>query len=252
MKAQRPSADQSRAPGNRLCEPLAQVLQRPLGDWRQTVQGWRHSPPGRALETFVDDRVSAGVVVYPCQVLRALELTQLARTRVVIVGQDPYHGPGQAEGLAFSVPAGKPLPPSLRNMLRELHRDCGTGPTPHGHLGAWAGRGILLLNTTLTVEDGLPGSHAKRGWEALTAALIEAAARDLRPKVFMLWGTHAQGFAAGIEASGRHLVLRASHPSPLSAARGEQPFVGCGHFSSATAFLAQRNDPDGALDWSLS
>ena len=180
-------------------------------------------------------------MIYPPEPLRALALTPLHSTRVVILGQDPYHGPGQAEGLAFSVPPGVKIPPSLRNIFKELQRDLGLPPAASGHLGAWARRGVLLLNTCLTVEDGAPASHAKLGWEALTDALIQAAAQDAAPKVFMLWGAHAQAKAALIAAAGpQHLLLQANHPSPLSATRPPRPFIGCGHFSQAAAWLRVR------------
>lgn len=237
---------------NRLRGPLSMALQGPLNDWRPIVGEWQHSAAGRALEAFVDGRVAQGEIVYPDQVLRALELTPLARTRVVIVGQDPYHAAGQAEGLAFSVPRGVRPPPSLRNILRELQRDCRIAAPSNGHLGAWAAQGVLLLNATLTVEDARPGIHANHGWEALTDDIIEATIQDLRPKAFMLWGACARRLGSRIGAQGRHLVLQASHPSPLSAARGTDPFIGCGHFGEALAFLATAGDLQDPLDWSLS
>ena len=223
--------------GNALAQPLAQVLDRVPEAWLPIVERWRDSPCGRRLIETIDGRRAAGVTVYPAQVLRALELTPRQAVRVVILGQDPYHGPGQAEGLAFSVPRGQPLPPSLRNIGLELARDLGLPPLAHGHLGAWARQGVLLLNTTLTVERGCPGSHAKLGWEALTDDLIDAVAANVLPTVFMLWGAHAQAKAAKVHACGRHLVLMANHPSPLSARRGPIPFLGCGHFGLANRHL---------------
>lgn len=220
--------------------------------WQEVVEAWQASPAGRGLEAFVAQRRAAGALVYPPEPFRALTLTPLDQVRVVILGQDPYHGPGQAEGLAFSVPPTlKKLPPSLRNIFKELQRDLDLPPPAHGHLGAWARRGVLLLNTCLTVEDGAPASHAKKGWEALSDALILRAAADAAPKVFMLWGAHAQAKAQLIEAADtarRHLVLQANHPSPLSATRPPTPFIGCGHFSRAAAWLALRGRP---VDWSL-
>lgn len=228
----------------RLTEPLDAQIDRLHSDWRPVVDAWRASPAGRALIARVDRRVAAGGTVYPAQVFRALELTPLARTRVVILGQDPYHGPGQAEGLAFSVPEGVPVPPSLRNVYKELQRDLGFPLPTSGHLGAWAARGVLLLNASLTVEDGAPGSHAKWGWQLLTDAIIRAAAAHAAPKVFMLWGAHAQAKAALIDAEARpHLVLRCNHPSPLSALRPPVPFIGCGHFGAALRFLAGSEGP---------
>lgn len=235
---------------NRLTRPLGQLLDADFGDWQPLLQAWRASAAGQALIQAVDARVAAGAVVYPAQVFRALELTPLARTRVVILGQDPYHGPGQAEGLAFSVPAGVRPPPSLRNIFAELQRDLGQPPPASGSLVAWARRGVLLLNTSLTVEDGQPGSHAKFGWEVLTDSLIEAVARQPQPVAFLLWGTHAQAKAAVVAAGGGpHRAWQANHPSPLSARRPPVPFIGCGHFSAAARFLADAGRP---LDWALA
>jgi uracil-DNA glycosylase len=160
----------------------------------------------------------------------------------VILGQDPYHGRGQAEGLAFSVASGVKIPPSLRNIYKERLRDVGIPSSQDGSLISWARQGVLLLNTTLTVEDGQPASHAKRGWEQLTDSLISTCAEQSRPIVFMLWGGHAQAKQALIAAHNtdqRHLVLMANHPSPLSALRPPQPFIGCGHFSAARQHLRQ-------------
>lgn len=237
---------------NRLSRPLAEVIgAAALGDWLPVVRAWAASPAGQALIRAVDDRVAAGVVVYPGRVLRALELTPLAAARVVILGQDPYHGPGQAEGLAFSVPAGVRIPPSLRNIHKELARDTGLPAPATGSLLPWCAQGVLLLNTALTVEDGAAGSHARLGWAALTDALIQAAAQDPRPKVFMLWGAHAQAQAPAIAAVGpAHRVLQSNHPSPLSALRGPAPFIGCGHFGTASRWLVQAGR--GAPDWALA
>lgn len=231
-----------------LTEPLDALIDRLQGDWRPIVQAWRASEAGRTTVAHVDQRVAAGAVVYPAQVFRALELTPLAHTRVVILGQDPYHGSGQAEGLAFSVPIGVPLPPSLRNVYKELRRDVGGAVPSHGHLGAWAERGVLLLNSSLTVEDGAPGSHAKLGWQALTNSIIGAVSAHPVPKVFMLWGAHAQAKAALITgASTLHEVLCCNHPSPLSALRPPAPFVGCGHFGAAQRFLDRHAEQAPAL-----
>lgn len=218
---------------NRLRTPLPELLQRVPGDWRPVVEAWRASPTGRALVDHVERRRREGAVIYPADPLRALSLTPLDSVRVVILGQDPYHGPGQAEGLAFSVPAGVRPPPSLRNIFVELQRDLGLPAPASGHLGDWARQGVLLLNTSLTVEEGQAASHAGRGWEGLTDALIEAVAAQPRRIAFLLWGAHAQAKAPLIEraAPGRHLLLRANHPSPLSARRPPEPFIGCGHFS---------------------
>ena len=213
-------------------------------DWQALVADFFASPSGQALGRQLSARLAAGAVVYPPQPLRALELTPLAQVRVVILGQDPYHGPGQAEGLAFSVAPGVKLPPSLRNIHKELARDQSSWTAPaDGSLGAWARQGVLLLNTCLTVEDGAPASHAGYGWEALTDRIVRAVVQRAEPVVFMLWGAHAQKVAAtaGLAAQGsHHLVLSANHPSPLSARRPPVPFLGCGHFSRAQAFLQER------------
>lgn len=219
--------------------------------WRAPVDAFFDSVEGQALARFVDARCAAGATVYPAQPLHALELTALADVRVVILGQDPYHGPGQAQGLAFSVPEDVRVPPSLRNIFVEVSRDLGCAPPPHGNLARWARQGVLLLNTVLTVEQGQPASHAKRGWETLTDRLIGLLAADAAPKVFLLWGAPAQArralIAQAATAADRHAVLSANHPSPLSARRPPVPFIGCGHFSAANAFL-DRCDR-GRIDW---
>ena len=219
--------------------------------WRAPVDAFFDSAEGQALARFVDARCAAGATVYPAQPLHALELTALADVRVVILGQDPYHGPGQAQGLAFSVPEDVRVPPSLRNIFVEVSRDLGCAPPSHGNLARWARQGVLLLNTVLTVEQGQPASHAKRGWETLTDRLIGMLAADAAPKVFLLWGAPAQARRARIAqaacGSDHHCVLSANHPSPLSARRPPVPFIGCGHFSAANAFL-DRCDR-GRIDW---
>jgi uracil-DNA glycosylase len=213
----------------------------PLAEgWREVVDEFLRSPTGRELGRFVRERLDAGATIYPPRPLRALELTPLAGVHAVILGQDPYHGPGQAEGLAFSVPEGVKFPPSLRNIFKEL----GCEPM-HGSLVEWAHRGVLLLNTCLTVEEAQPGSHAKRGWEALTDALTAKVAATASPCVFLLWGAHAQAKAGLIREAAREngrevLVLEANHPSPLSARRPPVPFLGCGHFRQAADWLAER------------
>jgi len=204
--------------------------------WQTTVDAFFEAPSGQALQGFLADRIAQGAVIYPPQPLRALALTPPERVHTVILGQDPYHGRGQAEGLAFSVAPGQPVPPSLRNIFKERQRDLGEAwpamPVPGGSLVAWAQQGVLLLNTCLTVEDGQPGSHQGKGWEALTDALIARVSGGPRRVVFMLWGVPAQKKVGLIDPS-RHLVLCANHPSPLSALRGPTPFIGCGHFSHA-------------------
>ena len=211
--------------------------------WQSLVDGFFMSPAGQGLRQFLQQRLDAGAVVFPPQPLRALELTPPESVRVVILGQDPYHGRGQAEGLAFSVAPGVAFPPSLRNIFKELQRDLGTPPPafpqPGGSLVKWAQKGVLLLNTCLTVEEGQPASHSGRGWELLTDAVIRQVSKEAQPAVFMLWGAHAQSKRALIDAS-RHLLLTANHPSPLSALRPPVPFIGCGHFSQARAWRDQQ------------
>lgn len=209
-------------------------------DWRPTVEAFFASPAGRALGEFMQARLAAGAMVFPPRPLRALELTPLSAVRAVVLGQDPYHGAGQAEGLAFSVAPGVRLPPSLRNIFKEL----GVNP-PNGSLADWARRGVLLLNTSLTVEEGQPASHARRGWEALSDALIARVAATASPCVYFLWGAHAQAKAGLVEAEARAhgrdvLVIQTNHPSPLSASRGPVPFLGSGQFVKARQWLAER------------
>lgn len=212
--------------------------------WQALVDDFFASAVGVKLQGFLRERLEAGAVIFPPQPLRALELTPPEQVRVVILGQDPYHGRGQAEGLAFSVAPGVPLPPSLRNIFKELQRDLGTPPPafpqPGGSLVKWATHGVLLLNTCLTVEEGQAASHAGRGWEVLTDAVIRQVAAGDRPVVFMLWGSHAQSKRALIDAD-RHRVLTANHPSPLSALRPPLPFIGCGHFGEARAWREQHS-----------
>lgn len=219
-------------------------------DW-SVAPGWRGltdvffaNAAGQSLLAFLRQRLADHAVVFPPQPLRALALTPPEQVRMVLLGQDPYHGRGQAEGLAFSVASGTPLPPSLRNIFKELQRDLGsqppTFPVPGGSLVHWATHGVLLLNTCLTVEEGLPASHAKQGWEALTDAVIQQVSDGAHAVVFMLWGAHAQSKRPLIDAS-RHKVLIANHPSPLSALRPPLPFMGCGHFSEAKAWLQQQS-----------
>ncbi|MES2951642.1 MAG: uracil-DNA glycosylase [Pseudomonadota bacterium] len=214
--------------------------------WQPLVDGFFQSAVGQSLLEFLNRRLQAGAVIFPPQPLRALQLTPPEAVRVVILGQDPYHGRGQAEGLAFSVAPGVPFPPSLRNIFKELQRDLGEPipamPQPGGSLVKWAQKGVLLLNTCLTVEEGQPASHSGKGWELLTDAIIRQVSQEAQPTVFMLWGAHAQSKRALIDAS-RHLVLTANHPSPLSALRPPAPFIGCGHFSQARAWRDAHQTP---------
>ena len=213
--------------------------------WTALVESFFLTREGKELRAFVEARRSAGAAIFPPQPLRALTLTPFDKVRVVILGQDPYHGEGQAHGLAFSVPQGTKVPPSLRNIFAELQRDLGCTPPVDGTLERWAQQGVLLLNAVFTVERGAPGSHARKGWETLTSMLLDALVADQRPKVFMLWGAIAQAWRASITEP--HLILQANHPSPLSARRPPVPFLGCGHFSQANVFLLQHGR--GQIDW---
>lgn len=211
--------------------------------WQPVVESFFQGPVGQKLLAFLQSRVDAGASIFPPRPLRALELTPPEAVRVVILGQDPYHGRGQAEGLAFSVAPGVRLPPSLQNIFKEMQRDLGTPfppfPDPGGSLVKWAKNGVLLLNTCLTVEEGQAASHAGKGWEVLTDAVIRHVAEGPRPVVFMLWGSHAQSKRALIPQDRGHLLLMSNHPSPLSALRPPVPFIGNGHFGKAREFRAQ-------------
>jgi uracil-DNA glycosylase len=214
--------------------------------WSELSAEFLSSEAGLALGKAIQSRIDAGAVVYPPTPFKALEVTPLDKVRVVILGQDPYHGAGQAQGLAFSVASGVKIPPSLRNIFKEIGRETADVTIPSlkdGSLVRWATQGVLLLNTCLTVESGLPASHAKLGWEGLTDALISLVARRNKNVVFMLWGAHAQTKQALLQISesreNGHLVLCANHPSPLSAMRPPVPFIGCGHFGQANVFLVK-------------
>jgi uracil-DNA glycosylase len=219
--------------------------------WREALAGEFAAPYMADLKRFLLERKAAGARIFPpgSHWFRALDLTPPDKVRVVILGQDPYHGPGQAHGLCFSVRPGVPVPPSLVNIYKELQRDLGIALPRHGFLESWARQGVLLLNAVLTVEMGDAGSHQGKGWERFTDAVIARVNALEHPVVFLLWGSHAQKKAAGVDSvdrGGRHLVLKAPHPSPLSAHRG---FLGCGHFSQANAFLeGQGLEP---IDWRL-
>lgn len=216
--------------------------------WRAALEPVLAERSARALGGFLKAEEEAGKRIYPPRGsrLRALELTPLDQVRVVILGQDPYHGSGQAHGLAFSVPQGVRVPPSLVNIYKELESDLGLERADHGNLENWARQGVLLLNNALTVEEGRAGSHQKLGWEAITDAAVAAVAKREEPSVFMLWGSHARNKAMRVPGliDGRHLVLTAPHPSPLSAHSG---FLGCRHFSKANQFLEAKGR--GAIDW---
>lgn len=215
-------------------------------DWQPLVSEFFAGAQGQLLMEQLASKLDQGAVVYPPEPLRMLQLTPLNDVRVVIVGQDPYHGEGQAEGLAFSVAGAMRLPPSLRNIYKELVRDFGGSAPARGSLVAWARQGVLLINTCLTVEQGLPASHARLGWEGLTAQLLAACSSHTSGVVFMLWGAHAQSLRALVNEE-RHLVLTANHPSPLSALRPPIPFIGCGHFSRANQWLVSQGRKE--IDW---
>lgn len=220
--------------------------------WRPVLEPALDSPASRRLGVWLAAEEAAGKAVYPPRGsrLRALELTPLDEVRVVILGQDPYHGPGQAMGLSFSVPQGEKIPPSLRNIYKELESDCGIAAAGHGDLTGWARQGVLLLNNTLTVEAGKAASHAGRGWDTITDACVAAVAARPVPSVFILWGSHAQAKAGRIEGlrgvgdGGRHCLIASPHPSPLSAHRG---FFGSRPFSRTNAFL--KTHGRGRIDW---
>ena len=216
--------------------------------WRAALAPVLQSPSARRLDAFLGAEEAAGKTVFPPrgQRLAALELTPLDAVKVVILGQDPYHGPGQAHGLSFSVRPGVRVPPSLLNIYKELEADLGIPRPAHGNLENWARQGVLLLNASLTVEEGRAGSHAGQGWEPITDAVVAAVARKAEPCVFLLWGNHARKKALAVPGltHSHHLVLTAPHPSPLSAHAG---FLGCRHFSQANAFLTEHGR--GPIDW---
>lgn len=217
--------------------------------WRPLLDEFLRSPDGLAVQRFLRDRLAQGATIYPPEPLQALVRTPPQAVRVLILGQDPYHGPRQAHGLAFSVAAGVKATPSLRNIFKELERDLGAAPRVDRLMEHWADQGVLLLNTSLTVEQGRAGSHARIGWAALTGGVIRQVLASDRPVVFMLWGAHAhaQVAALGGVAGRPHLLLAANHPSPLSATRPPVPFLGCGHFSRANEFL--RGHGETPIDW---
>lgn len=216
--------------------------------WKKPLKSVCHRPEIDALVQFLQEREAAGAILYPAKknIFAALNATPFDTVSVVIVGQDPYHGPGQAHGLSFSVPPGIAIPPSLRNIFKELHKDIGMPIPIHGTLSGWAEQGVLLLNALLTVEEGKPAAHAGRGWEIFTDAIIAAVMARKHPAVFMLWGAYAQkkvlNLPVHIDPS-RHLILKSAHPSPLSVTG----FLGCRHFSAANAFLNKHGLPE--IDW---
>jgi uracil-DNA glycosylase len=215
--------------------------------WKSRLMDEFGKPYMTGLREFLKQEKAAGKTIYPKgnEYFAALDHTPFDQVKVVILGQDPYHGMNQAHGLCFSVRPGVALPPSLNNIFAELKNDLGIEPPGHGYLAAWAEQGVLLLNATLTVEAGRAGSHQNRGWEPFTDAVIHALAREREHLVFVLWGSYAQKKGAFIDAR-RHLVLKSAHPSPLSAHNG---FFGCRHFSRINDYL--REHGRAPVDWRL-
>jgi len=215
--------------------------------WLAELSGEFEQPYMQALRQFLAAEKKTGKVIFPRgdEFFNAFTHTPLPRVKVVILGQDPYHGDGQAHGLCFSVQPGVRPPPSLKNIFKEIQTDLGIAIPASGNLTAWADRGVLLLNSVLSVERGQAASHQKRGWEQFTDKVIEVVNREREGVVFMLWGSYAQRKGAIIDTS-RHLVLKAPHPSPLSAHRG---FLGCGHFSAANKYLVSGGATE--IDWRL-
>ncbi|QLC25716.1 uracil-DNA glycosylase [Parasphingopyxis algicola] len=219
--------------------------------WKDPLRGEFAAQYMQDLRGFLVGERDNGKRIFPAGSLwfHALDATPLSKVRVVILGQDPYHGPGQAHGLCFSVRPGVRPPPSLVNIYKEMESDLGIPPANHGHLEHWAEQGVLLLNSVLTVESGMAASHRGRGWEQFTDAIVRLVADKEEPVVFLLWGSYAQkkaAFVQNVEQGGRHCVLKAPHPSPLSAHNG---FFGCRHFSKANAFLESvGREP---IDWAL-
>ncbi|HQX90940.1 MAG TPA: uracil-DNA glycosylase [Thermomonas sp.] len=215
--------------------------------WKARIGDWFAREDMQQLARFLRQRKAAGATVYPPgkDIFAAFDATPFDAIKVVILGQDPYHGPGQAHGLCFSVLPGVPVPPSLLNIYKELETDLGIARASHGCLLPWAQQGVLLLNAVLTVEDGKPGSHQGKGWEGFTDHVVEVLNRERDGLVFLLWGSYAQKKGAVIDPR-RHRVLKAAHPSPLSAHRG---FLGCGHFSSTNQYLIRNGQSP--VEWAL-
>ena len=217
--------------------------------WKAPLREVCNRPEIDHLVQFLQEREATGSIIYPAKrdICNALRATPFNKVSVVIVGQDPYHGPGQAHGLSFSVPAGVPAPPSLRNIFKELHTEIGMPIPKQGTLTGWAHQGVLLLNSILTVEEGKPASHAGKGWEVFTGAIIEQLLKRAHPTVFMLWGAYAQKKVSHLHLHidpKKDLILKAAHPSPLSVSG----FFGCKHFSRANEFLRKHHLPE--IKWS--
>lgn len=216
-------------------------------EWAQYLNVEFQTPAMFALQSFLNTQFGKGAVVYPPleSVFSAFNATPLSKVRVVILGQDPYHGEGQAHGLSFSVPKGESIPPSLRNIYKELQVDLNCSMPSHGNLMDWAEQGVFLLNSVLTVEQAVAGSHQKKGWEQFTDRVIKVINDQSNGVVFMLWGSYAQKKGRVIDES-KHLVLSAPHPSPLSSYRG---FFGCQHFSKANAYFIEQGRS--SIDWQI-
>lgn len=216
--------------------------------WKRLLMPEFQSGYMQDLKAFLQAEARAKKVVYPKgeEIFSALNLTPLENVKVVIIGQDPYHGPGQAHGLCFSVKKGVRIPPSLQNIYKELKNDLGIQPPSHGFLEAWAKQGVLMLNNVLTVQDGLAGSHQGKGWEQFTDRIIQRLNEEKENLVFILWGTPAQKKAAAVNPK-KHLILKSVHPSPLSAHRG---FFGTRPFSQTNEYLRSKGLPE--IDWSIS
>ncbi|WP_373086500.1 uracil-DNA glycosylase [Sneathiella sp.] len=215
--------------------------------WLDQLRPEFDKPYMLSLRRFLAEEKAAAKVIYPkgSEIFSSFDAAPFDKVKLVILGQDPYHGPGQAHGLSFSVRPGVAIPPSLRNIYQELDRDLGIPPASHGYLAHWAEQGVLLLYSVLTVERGLAASHQGRGWESFTDAAIAALNEKRKNIVFLLWGSYAQKKGSFIDGS-RHYVLKSPHPSPLSAHRG---FIGNGHFSKANAFFQETHQQQ--IDWSL-
>ena len=214
--------------------------------WKSVLMDQFQSPYFRTLKEFLVEEKKKHTLYPPGRLIfNAFQRTPFDRVKVVILGQDPYHGKGQAHGLCFSVPQGIPKPPSLVNIFKELHSDLGTPIPPHGNLEKWADQGVLLINATLTVRDSQAGSHQKQGWETFTNRVIELVSQEKSGVVFLLWGRFAQAKESLIDDS-KHLILKAAHPSPLSAYNG---FFGCQHFSRINVYLEKQGKV--GIDWTL-
>ncbi len=223
------------------------IVNTEIKTWKSVLAKEKQKPYFQHILDFVKKERVSGKIIYPIQtdIFNALKYTPFEKIKVVILGQDPYHGPGQAHGLCFSVPPGIPAPPSLKNIFKELHDDIGFTIPHHGCLEHWAKQGVLLLNTSLTVEQGKAGSHANIGWQRFTDCVIQSLNDHPSSIVFLLWGSHAQSKTDLLDVT-RHRILKAPHPSPLSAHRG---FLGCRHFSKSNQWLKKKGRNE--IDWQI-